>query len=137
MRRMFVCRPFIGGDESMAGWRWLMRNASGTSLIGKEANRARACYLDHELKLNFFRKSLSIVASAQPGFRDLAASYSDLSEVFILSNCSCEYAPLGSTLIPPCVPPISIFAIFPPKANPYQLHESHTLPRHQSKTRGS
>ena len=88
----------IGGAKTYKTWIAIaMANAvaSGTSFIGKEANKACVCYLDYELKLNCFRKRLSIVASSQPdnfNFQCIRKEYirlptiRDLKDLIIMGN---------------------------------------------------
>lgn len=59
----------IGGAKTNKTWFSMAMAcavASGNQFIGKEVTQAPVCYLDFELKLNMFRKRLSIVAPSPP-----------------------------------------------------------------------
>lgn len=59
----------IGGAKTYKTWFSLAMAyavANGDSFIGKDVFNVPVCYLDYELKLNSFRKRLSIVAPSMP-----------------------------------------------------------------------
>ncbi|MDB4501513.1 helicase RepA family protein [Akkermansiaceae bacterium] len=64
----------IGGAKTYKTWFSLAMAyavANGDSFIGKDVFNVPVCYLDYELKLNSFRKRLSIVAPSIPNNLDL------------------------------------------------------------------